>query len=93
MIWFKRCADDPVLPPQLHKPLSFSTGPFAKYTHWKQTVMYLKDPITVCAGEEIKGSISCGPNERNPRDLDIGLSLEFEGKNSTYKATQDFRLR
>lgn len=21
---------------QLHKPLHFSTGPFAKYTHWKQ---------------------------------------------------------
>ena len=78
---------------QLHKPLSFSTGPFAKYTHWKQTVFYLKDTITVSAGEEIKGTISSGPNDRNPRDLDISVSLEFEGKNCTYKAAQEFRLR
>lgn len=25
-----------------HKPVRFSTGPHAKYTHWKQTVFYLQ---------------------------------------------------
>lgn len=38
---------------QLHKPLSFSTGPFSKYTHWKQTVFYLQEDLTICAGEEV----------------------------------------
>jgi hypothetical protein len=31
----------------LHKPVSFSTGPAARTTHWKQTVFYLEDTLTV----------------------------------------------
>jgi hypothetical protein len=34
----------------LHKPVSFSTGPAARTTHWKQTVFYLEDTLTVGAG-------------------------------------------
>ncbi|GAB5370857.1 hypothetical protein AAMO2058_001529200 [Amorphochlora amoebiformis] len=30
-----------------HKPISFSTGPQDKYTHWKQTVFYLEKYIPV----------------------------------------------
>ena len=30
-----------------HKPVRFSTGPHAKYTHWKQTVFYLQDPLVI----------------------------------------------
>lgn len=30
-----------------HKPVRFSTGPHAKYTHWKQTVFYLQEPIVI----------------------------------------------
>jgi protein arginine N-methyltransferase 1 len=36
-----------------HKPIRFSTGPHAKYTHWKQTVFYLKDAITAETGETL----------------------------------------
>ncbi|KAJ2325583.1 Nuclear SAM-dependent mono-and asymmetric methyltransferase, partial [Coemansia sp. RSA 2681] len=54
-----------------HKPVRFSTGPFAKYTHWKQTVFYTKDTMTVSKGDVITGNISCAPNAENPRDLDI----------------------
>ncbi|KAJ1650899.1 Nuclear SAM-dependent mono-and asymmetric methyltransferase, partial [Coemansia sp. RSA 25] len=41
-----------------HKPVRFSTGPFAKYTHWKQTVFYTKDTMTVSKGDVITGNIS-----------------------------------
>jgi hypothetical protein len=34
----------------LHKPVSFSTGPAARTTHWKQTVFYLEDTLTVRPG-------------------------------------------
>src|SRR5579875_3755184 len=34
-----------------HKPIKFSTGPHTKYTHWKQTVFYLHDVLTVEEGE------------------------------------------
>ena len=61
-----------------HKPVKFSTGPHTKYTHWKQTVFYLPDVLTIEAGESIKGSLSCKPNEQNRRDLDIGITYKLE---------------
>ncbi|KAI5788362.1 S-adenosyl-L-methionine-dependent methyltransferase [Geopyxis carbonaria] len=61
-----------------HKPLRFSTGPHAKYTHWKQTVFYISDYLTVNKGEFIEGVISSKPTEKNPRDLDVGLEYKFE---------------
>jgi hypothetical protein len=36
----------------LHKPVSFSTGPKARTTHWKQTVFYLEDTLTVSQGDK-----------------------------------------
>lgn len=30
-----------------HKPIKFSTGPHAKYTHWKQTVFYTRETLTI----------------------------------------------
>ena len=67
---------------QIHKPIGFSTSPVARYTHWKQTILYLEETLTVCAGETITGEISCKPNKRNRRDLDIGLQLTFKGRYS-----------
>ena len=60
-----------------HKPISFSTGPHAKYTHWKQTVFYLRDVLTVEEGEVVTGELENRPNDKNPRDLDIGISYKF----------------
>lgn len=42
-----------------------STAPDAASTHWKQTVFYLEDYLTVKKGEEIFGSIAVRPNEKN----------------------------
>jgi protein arginine N-methyltransferase 1 len=63
-----------------HKPVSFSTGPHAKYTHWKQTVFYLGDMVTVKEKDQISGVITCAPNARNPRDLDITLDYKLNGQ-------------
>jgi type I protein arginine methyltransferase len=79
---------------QIHKPIGFSTAPFARYTHWKQTILYLQNPLTICAGEEIEGEISCKPNKRNRRDLDIGLTIHFSGLHSkANRKTVYYRLR
>ncbi|CAB1460108.1 unnamed protein product [Pleuronectes platessa] len=48
-----------------HKKTGFSTAPDASYTHWKQTVFYLEEYLTVRRGEEIVGSIAMKPNEKN----------------------------
>ena len=78
---------------QIHKPIGFSTAPFAKYTHWKQTILYLNETITICAGETCNGEIACKPNKRNRRDLDIGVTLSFKGRYSEYDKEVHFRLR
>ena len=78
---------------QIHKPIIFSTSPHTKYTHWKQTVFYITDPLTVCVGEEIHGKIKCNPNINNPRDLDIEISHKFEGKSMNSEGEQMYRLR
>ncbi|KDO24558.1 hypothetical protein SPRG_20913 [Saprolegnia parasitica CBS 223.65] len=71
-----------------HKPIAFSTGPRAKYTHWKQTVFYLSQPLTVRAGDVIEGTLSCVPNAANPRDLDIEIDVHFDGASSFHEKHQ-----
>ena len=61
-----------------HKRVGFSTAPEAPYTHWKQTVFYLEDYLTCTKGEELTGVFSLSPNERNVRDLDIEIGINFE---------------
>lgn len=79
---------------RVSKPLGFSTSPFSKYTHWKQTIFYLKDRISVCEGEDITGRISCRPNSNNVRDLDIDLDINFDGAHSQIVNKRvEYRLR
>jgi len=75
------------------KPISFTTGPGAKYTHWKQTVFYSTEVLSVSEQEEIKGSLSCKPNAKNPRDLDITIAVDFDGKHCSVHLSQDYFLR
>lgn len=79
---------------QVHKPIGFSTAPFARYTHWKQTIFYLEETLTVCEGETIEGEFACRPNSKNKRDLDIIFSLSFDGRYSQFKKEGiKYRLR
>lgn len=50
-----RIPADPTAPP----------GPESPYTHWKQTVFYMEDYLTVKTGEEIFGTIGMRPNAKN----------------------------
>ncbi|CAF9926432.1 MAG: type I protein arginine N-methyltransferase Rmt1 [Gomphillus americanus] len=70
-----------------HKPIRFSTGPHTKYTHWKQTVFYIKDVLTVEQGEKVVGWLTSKPNEKNRRDLDIKIEYTFETEDPTRKTT------
>jgi len=40
----------------------------------RQTVFYTPSTITITQGQEITGELSCSPNARNNRDLDITIS-------------------
>ncbi|PWA80396.1 protein arginine N-methyltransferase 1 [Artemisia annua] len=63
-----------------HKMTGFSTGPKSRTTHWKQTVLYLEDVLTICQGEFITGTMTVTQNKKNPRDLDITLKKKVERK-------------
>lgn len=42
----------------------------------RQTVFYTPETLAVASGDEISGELSCAPNARNPRDLDIMISYK-----------------
>ncbi|KAG8915287.1 type I protein arginine N-methyltransferase Rmt1 [Tulasnella sp. 408] len=86
----------------LHVPMRFSTGPHAKYTHWKQTVFYTREAITVSqattdesllkTNEEINGTIKVSPNARNNRDLDIVIEYQHNGSDGSASERLEFQM-
>lgn len=76
-----------------HKRTGFSTAPDCHYTHWKQTVFYLEDYLTVKYGEELNGEFKMQPNPRNNRDLDFAISVNFNGELCNYHSAANYRMR
>lgn len=76
-----------------HKRVGFSTAPEAPYTHWKQTVFYFEDYMTVKKNEEIYGTFEMRPNPRNNRDLDFVIELDFKGELGDVHETNRYRMR
>ncbi|KAK6784417.1 hypothetical protein RDI58_017872 [Solanum bulbocastanum] len=76
-----------------HKLTGFSTGPRSRGTHWKQTVLYLEDVLTVCQGEAVVGSMTVASNKKNPRDLDVMLKYSVNGQRCSVSRTQCYRMR
>ncbi|EHH20395.1 Protein arginine N-methyltransferase 8 [Macaca mulatta] len=81
---------DSFFPPPLFLDPS---APDAPYTHWKQTVFYLEDYLTVRRGEEIYGTISMKPNAKNVRDLDFTVDLDFKGQLCETSVSNDYKMR
>jgi len=40
-----------------------------------------------------QGVLTCAPNSKNPRDLDIDIAFSFRGASGDMDWTQTFRLR
>lgn len=76
-----------------HKLTGFSTGPKSRSTHWKQTVLYLEDVLTVCEGEAITGTMTVAPNKKNPRDVEIMLKYSLNGRRSVISKVQYYKMR
>lgn len=76
-----------------HKRVGFSTAPDCPYTHWKQTVFYFDDTLTVKKNEEIYGVFGMKPNNRNNRDLDFTVDIDFKGELCEVHETNRYRMR
>jgi len=76
-----------------HKRVGFSTAPEAPYTHWKQTVFYLEDYITSKKDEELFGNFRMRPNDRNKRDLDFEIDIDYAGELCQLTEKNKYRMR
>ncbi|XP_072978018.1 probable protein arginine N-methyltransferase 1 isoform X1 [Typha angustifolia] len=76
-----------------HKLMGFSTGPRSKTTHWKQTVLYLEEVLSICEGEALTGSMTVEQNKKNPRDVDIMLKYSLNGQHCQVSRTQYYKMR
>jgi len=56
-----------------HVDTGFSTAPFCDYTHWKQTVFYVDEPIMAMPGQKLQGKLKVQKHPSNHRDLVIDL--------------------
>ena len=64
------------------------TGPYEKYTHWKQTMFYLDQSINIDKNGDVEGHIAVKKNDKNPRELDIKIwasAMDGRNKVSTQK--------
>lgn len=63
---------------ELPEHVEFSTSPYTKPTHWKQTLFYVEEPIPVRANQQIKGKFIC---RRDPKDArSLFITIEYLGK-------------
>ncbi|XP_053966783.1 protein arginine N-methyltransferase 1 [Anastrepha ludens] len=63
-------------------PVSFSTSPNSKPTHWKQVVFFLERPQKVKVRDTVKGQLICRRSRNSARSLDI--TIEAFGKKHSY---------
>lgn len=63
---------------ELTHPLTLSTSPYAKYTHWKNVVFYLDHNLVVRKNDELYGSIAVRQSKTNFRELDIKISYHLD---------------
>lgn len=73
--------------------LTYSTSPESPYTHWKQTVFYFDDYLTVKKNENCFGVFKLKPNDRNNRDLDFTIEINFKGELSSVREVNHYRMR
>lgn len=46
----------------------------------RQTVFYTPSTLTVSEGQDVQGRVTCAPNTRNNRDLDITFEYEVQAE-------------
>lgn len=70
----------------LTRPITLSTSPYQKGTHWKQVVFYLEKDLQVNKGDVLEGSFACRKAVDNFRELDIKISFHI----NTPKCKENF---
>ena len=80
----------------LPNKVQFTTGPFGKWTHWKETIFYTNKDFQVEKGDVLKGSIAVRKSLSNFRELDVKISYHVtkdEGKTEKEQWYQLYKIR
>ena len=56
----------------------------------RQTVFYTPETLAVVTGDQVTGELTCAPNARNPRDLDIVIS--YKAPNEAEPTTIQYKM-
>jgi protein arginine N-methyltransferase 1 len=87
---------------KLPNKVEFTTSPYNKSTHWKQTIFYTDFDLFVekgnnfnnkYIGEIIKGSIAVRKSNTNFRNIDVKVSYHFNGRYGSKDWYQLYKIR
>ncbi len=56
-------------------------------------MFYLEDYLTCKKGGEVTGVFSMKPNEKNIRDLDFEIKVDFDGELGSVSETNGYKMR
>ncbi|CAF3162533.1 unnamed protein product [Rotaria socialis] len=70
-----------------------STAPGAGYTHWKQTVFYFPDYVTIKCNEVLEGTYYCKVNLENTKKLSFGIDFQFNGQLSSLQSNNQYFMK
>jgi len=70
-----------------------NTAPGAGYTHWKQTVFYFPDYVTIKQDEQVEGEFSCKVNLENTKKLDFAIDFQFNGQISNLQSQNRYFMK
>ncbi|XP_062540465.1 protein arginine N-methyltransferase 1-like [Armigeres subalbatus] len=76
--------------------LGFSTSPESPHTHWKQTIFFLDEYLTVKKGEEICGTFAmkaAGSKKNMNKELEFTIDVSFEGALAQVKESNLYLMR
>ena len=77
----------------LTNPINLSTSPYEDYTHWKQSVFYIEEPLLVRKGDVLQGSIAVRKSKTNFRELDIKISYHIDASQCKKDLVQMYKLK
>lgn len=59
------------------RQVTLSTAPGVGYTHWRHTILYLDEPVSVEQDTPIQGTIVANPDTANRRFVNIDLTCRI----------------
>ena len=77
----------------LTNPVVLTTSPLKKYTHWKQSIFYLDEPLSVRKGDTLYGSIATRQDKINFRELNIKVSYHIDAAQCKKHYEQQYKFK